>query len=123
MEFKKKLSDKIKETEEVIYEYLPEEEGKQSIVMEAMNYSVKAGGKRLRPLFMMEFNRLFGGNEDDVKPFMAAMEFIHTYSLVHDDLPEMDNDEFIIEKIEKIDDPNFLGYLINIASVSYITHL
>ena len=94
MEFKEKLSDKIKETEEVIYEYLPEEEGKQSIVMEAMNYSVKAGGKRLRPLFMMEFNRLFGGNEDDVKPFMAAMEFIHTYSLVHDDLPEMDNDEF-----------------------------
>lgn len=94
MEFNKELSAKIKEAEEIIYEYLPEEEGKQSIVMEAMNYSVKAGGKRLRPLFIMEFNRLFGGNDEDVKPFMAAMEFIHTYSLVHDDLPEMDNDEF-----------------------------
>ncbi len=93
MEFKNILSDKIKEAEEIIYEYLPEEEGKQAIVMEAMNYSVKAGGKRLRPLFIMEFNRLFGGNDEDAKPFMAAMECIHTYSLVHDDLPEMDNDE------------------------------
>lgn len=93
MEFKNKLLDKINEVEEVIYEYLPEEEGKQSLVMQAMNYSVKAGGKRLRPLLIMEFNRLFGGNDEEVKPFMAAMECIHTYSLVHDDLPEMDNDE------------------------------
>ena len=93
MEFKNILSDKIKEAEEIIYEYLPEEEGKQAVVMEAMNYSVKAGGKRLRPLFIMEFNRLFGGNDEDAKPFMAAMECIHTYSLVHDDLPEMDNDD------------------------------
>ncbi|MBE5927575.1 MAG: polyprenyl synthetase family protein [Lachnospiraceae bacterium] len=93
MEFKVLLSEKIKEAEEIIYDYLPEEEGKQALVMEAMNYSVRAGGKRLRPLFIMEFSRLFGGNIDEAKPFMAAMECIHTYSLVHDDLPEMDNDE------------------------------
>ncbi|MBQ4069446.1 MAG: polyprenyl synthetase family protein [Lachnospiraceae bacterium] len=93
MEFKVLLSEKIKEVEEIIYDYLPEEEGKQALVMEAMNYSVRAGGKRLRPLFIMEFSRLFGGNIDEAKPFMAAMECIHTYSLVHDDLPEMDNDE------------------------------
>lgn len=93
MEFNKILSEKIKEVEDIIYEYLPEEDGKQATVMAAMNYSVKAGGKRLRPLFMLEFNRLFGGDDEEVKPFMAAMECIHTYSLVHDDLPEMDNDE------------------------------
>ena len=93
MEFKVLLSEKIKEVEEIIYDYLPEEEGKQALVMEAMNYSVRAGGKRLRPLFIMEFSRLFGGNIDEAKPFMAAMECIHTYSLVHDDLPEMDNYE------------------------------
>ena len=74
--------------------YIPEEEGYAKTVIEAMNYSIKAGGKRLRPLLMFEAYRLFGGEEDIIEPFMAAIEMIHTYSLVHDDLPCMDNDEY-----------------------------
>ena len=63
-------------------------------IMEAMEYSVMAGGKRLRPMLMQETYRLFGGEGKEIEPFMAAMEMIHTYSLVHDDLPAMDNDEY-----------------------------
>ncbi len=62
--------------------------------MEAMNYSLLAGGKRLRPMLMNETYRLFGGEGPLIRPFMAAIEMIHTYSLVHDDLPAMDNDEY-----------------------------
>ena len=62
--------------------------------MEAMEYSVMAGGKRLRPMLMQETYKLFGGDSELVEPFMAAMEMIHTYSLVHDDLPAMDNDDY-----------------------------
>ena len=80
--------------ENIIYGFCPEESGKQSLIFEAMNYSLKAGGKRLRPILMLETFKLFGQDEEKVYPFMAAIEFIHTYSLVHDDLPAMDNDEF-----------------------------
>lgn len=82
------------EVEQVIEAWLPKEEGQQKHLIEAMNYSMKAGGKRLRPLFMREVYRLFGGEGREVEPFMAAIEMIHTFSLVHDDLPCMDNDEF-----------------------------
>ena len=92
--FKERFSQAVKETETVVYSYLPEETGHQKTIFEAMNYSVKAGGKRLRPLLMREVYRLFGGNGPEIEPFMAAMEMIHTYSLVHDDLPAMDNDEY-----------------------------
>lgn len=92
MNFKEELVLRTKETEEIVYAYLPEEEGFQKTVMEAMNYSVQAGGKRLRPLMMRETYRMFGGDQKTVEPFMAAIEMIHTYSLVHDDLPAMDND-------------------------------
>ena len=74
--------------------YLPQETGFQKTVLEAVNYSVLAGGKRLRPLLMKETYQMFGGEGKVVEPFMAAMEMIHTYSLVHDDLPAMDNDEY-----------------------------
>ncbi len=94
MEFQAELANRVEYVEKVIKEYLPIEDGKQRILYEAMNYSVLAGGKRLRPMVMMEVAKLFGGFGEDVKPFMAAMEFIHTYSLVHDDLPEMDNDDY-----------------------------
>lgn len=95
MEFQKELETKVAYAEEVIQKYLPKEEGYQKTVMEAMNYSVMAGGKRLRPLFISEAYRALGGkNKEAVEPFMAAMEMIHTYSLVHDDLPAMDNDEY-----------------------------
>lgn len=92
-EFAKILDKKTTAAEQIIYSYLPKEVGKQSRVMEAMNYSVKAGGKRLRPILMQETALLFGYSGDDIKPFMAALEMIHTYSLVHDDLPAMDNDD------------------------------
>lgn len=81
------------ETEQVIDAYLPGAKGQQKIIIEAMNYSMKAGGKRLRPLFMREVYRLFGGAGREIEPFMAAVEMIHTFSLVHDDLPCVDNDE------------------------------
>lgn len=95
MNFEEELSGHVTEVENIIQSFLPEETGYQKRVIEAMNYSFLAGGKRLRPMFMLESYRLFGGvNEDVVKPFMAAMEMIHTYSLIHDDLPAMDNDDF-----------------------------
>ena len=85
---------KVAEIEEILRKYLPEKEGHQKIIMEAMEYSLMAGGKRLRPMMMRETYRLFGGKEKIVEPFMAAIEMIHTYSIVHDDLPAMDNDDY-----------------------------
>jgi len=78
--------------EAIIRKYLPQEDGLQKTVISAMNYSINAGGKRVRPTMMEEAYRLFGGQERVIEPFMAAIEMIHTYSLVHDDLPAMDND-------------------------------
>lgn len=89
---RKELQLRASEAERIIYRYLPKPEGYQKTVMEAMNYSLKAGGKRLRPILMWETYKLFGGSSAALYPFMAAIEFIHTYSLVHDDLPAMDND-------------------------------
>ncbi|MBE5880861.1 MAG: polyprenyl synthetase family protein [Lachnospiraceae bacterium] len=94
MNFDAMLSQKTQETEEIILSFLPKEEGNQKTVLEAMNYSVKVGGKRLRPLLMAETYRMFGGDGEIIKSFMAALEMIHTYSLVHDDLEAMDNDEY-----------------------------
>ena len=94
MSWKNKLQTRVEEVEQVIQSFLPEEVGYQKTVLEAMNYSVLAGGKRLRPMLMEETYKLFGGSGKIVEPFMAAMEMIHTYSLVHDDLPAMDNDEY-----------------------------
>ena len=94
MELREQLLQYTKETEDVVYSFLPKEEGHQKTIFEAMNYSVKAGGKRLRPLLMREVYRLFGGTGKEIEPFMAAIEMIHTSSLIHDDLPCMDNDEY-----------------------------
>lgn len=85
---------RVEQIENIIKGYLPKEEGYQKKVIEAMNYSILAGGKRLRPMLMQETYRLFGGESQVIEPFMAAIEMIHTYSLVHDDLPAMDNDEY-----------------------------
>lgn len=93
VQFKEELAGRTKELESLIQSYLPEEKGSQRTVLEAMNYSMKAGGKRLRPLLMQETCRLFAGEVlPTVAPFMAAIEMIHTSSLVHDDLPCMDDD-------------------------------
>ena len=90
---KEQLSKKIEKIEQTIDFYLPEEKGLQKTVLSAMNYSVKAGGKRLRPMLMAETYEMFGGADSSViEPFMAAIEMIHTYSLIHDDLPALDND-------------------------------
>lgn len=94
MKFTKEIKSKTKEINHIIEAYLPKEEGYQETIMSAMNYSIYAGGKRLRPMLMQETYRLFGGTEKVIEPFMAAMEMLHTYSLVHDDLPAMDNDEY-----------------------------
>ncbi len=94
MNFEIELENRTKETESVVKAYLPEESGWAKTVIEAMNYSVNVGGKRLRPMLMAETYKLFGGKDKAVEPFMAAIEMIHTYSLVHDDLPAMDNDEY-----------------------------
>lgn len=93
-DFGEEMKTRIDQIQAVIEKYLPGEEGRQKTVIEAMNYSVQAGGKRLRPLLMWETYRMFSGRSGVIEPFMAAMEMIHTYSLVHDDLPAMDNDEY-----------------------------
>lgn len=94
MDMRVELKGRTEEIEAVLRAYLPKEDGYQCTIMEAMNYSVLAGGKRLRPMLMLETYRLFGGASRVIEPFLAAIELIHTYSLVHDDLPAMDNDEY-----------------------------
>ncbi len=94
MNFKEELTNRVQQIENVIFSMLPKEEGLQKQVIEAMRYSVMAGGKRLRPMLMWEAYRSFGKDDEKVYPFMAALEYIHNYSLVHDDLPAMDNDEY-----------------------------
>ena len=94
MNFKEAYQKKVEEIEQILKAYLPEQKGYQRVIMEAMEYSLMAGGKRLRPMLMKETYRLFGGGEVLIEPFMAAIEMIHTYSLVHDDLPAMDNDDY-----------------------------
>lgn len=94
MNIREEIQTHTGQVEEIITKYLPKETGFQKTVIEAMNYSFLAGGKRLRPMLMLETYRLFGGRSAVVEPFMAALEMIHTYSLIHDDLPAMDNDAY-----------------------------
>ena len=95
MNIEQTLKERAKEAEDVVVSYLPEVTGYPKTVLEAMEYSVEAGGKRIRPVLMREVYHMCGGTDDAlIHPFMAAIEMIHTYSLVHDDLPAMDNDEY-----------------------------
>lgn len=94
MNFKEEYENRKTYIEEVLKKFLPEQEGRQKIIMEAMEYSLMAGGKRIRPMLMLEAFHLFGGSGEVIEPFLAAIEMIHTYSLVHDDLPAMDNDDY-----------------------------
>lgn len=94
-EFRQQMKEKTACIEERLKSVLPQEQSLQRTIFRAMEYSVMAGGKRLRPMLMKESYELFGGGEEEVIGlFMAAMEMIHTYSLVHDDLPAMDNDDY-----------------------------
>lgn len=93
MEFNSSLKERASYIENILNEYMPKEEGYQKSVIEAMNYSLSAGGKRLRPILTLEACKIVGGNEEDAIPFAVAIEMIHTYSLIHDDLPALDNDD------------------------------
>ncbi len=96
--FKTELLKKTESCEKIILSKLPPAAGNNATVIKAMDYSVTAGGKRLRPVMMQAAYELFAGDigvlKESLSVFMSAIEFIHTYSLVHDDLPAMDNDEF-----------------------------
>ncbi|MDO5009614.1 MAG: polyprenyl synthetase family protein [Intestinibacter bartlettii] len=94
MAFEQELKTKSAYIEDLLKEYMPKEEGYQNTIFKAMNYSLSAGGKRLRPILTLEASKIVGGNEKDAIPFAMAIEMIHTYSLIHDDLPAMDNDDF-----------------------------
>ncbi|MBR5337196.1 MAG: polyprenyl synthetase family protein [Lachnospiraceae bacterium] len=94
MNFNDELKRRIEYVNNLLDEYAPAEEGFQKNLISAMNYSLMGPGKRLRPIFMKEAYRIFGGEGKVVEPFMAAIEMIHSYSLVHDDLPAMDDDEY-----------------------------
>lgn len=95
MGFNEELTDRVNKINNIIIDNLPAVQGKQKLLLEAINYSVQVGGKRVRPMLMLETYKLCNGqNEREVYPYMAALEYIHTYSLVHDDLPAMDNDDY-----------------------------
>ena len=94
MAIEQEIEKKAQRINEMLEEYLPKEEGFQKTIFEAMNYSIRVGGKRLRPMLMEATYQMFGGEGKIIEPFMAAIEMIHTYSLVHDDLPAMDNDMY-----------------------------
>lgn len=94
MNFQDELNRRTDEIEEMFRSFLPAEEGFARTMAQAMNYSMLAGGKRLRPMLIQETYRLFGGTEKVAEPFMAGMEMIHTHSLIHDDLPALDNDDY-----------------------------
>lgn len=92
--FDDQMKKRVTEIKSIIQGFLPEEEGFQRTLLEAVNYSMLVGGKKLRPLLMQQTYVMFGGKSAVIKPFLAAIEMIHTHSLIHDDLPAMDNDEY-----------------------------
>lgn len=94
MNFKNELLKKKNIIEEALKEYFPINNDFHKTVFESMGYSINAGGKRLRPVLMMEVCKILGGDIKDVLPFACSIEMIHTYSLIHDDLPAMDNDDY-----------------------------
>ena len=103
MEFSHEFELTVKNINEIIESYLPEREGLQKLVIDAMDYSVEAGGKRIRPMLMLKSFELYKDKMSSEKyefmlpvvhSFMTALEMIHTFSLCHDDLPCMDNDKY-----------------------------
>ena len=94
MDFKQMMSERVEYVEDILREYLPDDNELTFTITDAMKYSTLSGGKRVRAVMMLETYRMFNGKSDVIKPFVAAIEMIHAYSLVHDDLPALDNDEF-----------------------------
>lgn len=94
MDFKTWMDEKIKNVEGYLSSVVGAKDNPQVLIYEAMNYSLLSGGKRLRPVLLLAAYELFQNDEDTALPFACAMEMIHTYSLIHDDLPAMDNDDY-----------------------------
>lgn len=94
MNISDEIAKRASDIETRIRRFLPEQYEYQKTIVDAMSYSVLAGGKRLRPMLMEAAYQMFDGTGQDIDSFMAAIEMIHTYSLVHDDLPAMDNDMY-----------------------------
>ena len=93
MDVKERLADYAEMTEEALFRYLPEVDCLQKSVIEAARYSLSAGGKRIRPALVMEFCRVCGDDPETALPVACAIEMLHTFSLIHDDLPCMDDDD------------------------------
>ncbi len=93
MGYQEEMKARVQHTEAILLDYLPKENGHQKTLLSAMNYSVEAGGKRLRPIMLECSYQMYGGAGALAGPFMAAIEMIHTSSLIHDDLPPLDNDD------------------------------
>ncbi len=88
------FEDRLAHIEKALHTYMPNREGKpDALVFDAARYSLLAGGKRIRPILLLEFAKIFGVQTDAAMPFACALECIHTYSLIHDDMPCMDNDD------------------------------
>lgn len=79
--------------EKELFSYLPGSDCSEKVLIDSMSYSLEAGGKRVRPQLVLEFNKICSGNPEAAMPFAAAVEMVHTYSLIHDDLPCMDDDD------------------------------
>lgn len=94
MHFKDQLNNYIKLVNTQLSNYLDHEKGFNNTLIESMKYSLFAGGKRLRPILALAAYDLFGKDINEVMPYACALEMIHTYSLIHDDLPAMDNDDY-----------------------------
>lgn len=94
MDWKNEMQTRIQEVETALRTYIPKQEAFPPVIFEAMGYSLFAGGKRLRPIMVLAACEAVGGNKKDAMPFACALEMIHTYSLIHDDLPAMDNDDY-----------------------------
>ena len=92
MVFEDEMRARLQHVNAIIGDYMPKESGFQKTLLSAMNYSMDAGGKRMRPIMLECTYQMYGGKGALAAPFMAAMEMIHTSSLIHDDLPALDND-------------------------------
>lgn len=88
------MKDYVKEIEAAIERYIPQEKAAEQQLIDAVRYSLNLKGKRVRPSLTLAFAELCGGSVDVAMPFACAVEMVHTYSLIHDDLPCMDNDDF-----------------------------
>ncbi len=94
MDFKQMMTKRVNDVEDILKNYLPTDEKLTFTITDAMKYSTLSNGKRIRAIMMLETYKMFNGDGDVINPFVAAIEMIHAYSLVHDDLPALDNDEY-----------------------------